>query len=123
MIVNESQTGDFLEFLKKIENSNWVSHPDVSFFPAAKNTEGKYIIIESEDNEKFSVNNIHPFTLQKFLEINFPGFTDLSKLGNGNVMLKTKTAAQADKFIDKVIDLYDHGKVRVNNVNQGNYFW
>lgn len=35
-------------------------------------------------------------------------------------MLKTKTTAQADKFIDKVVDLYDNDKVRVNNVKNMN---
>lgn len=82
------------------------SNTEPSFFSQDKNNEGKYIIIENEENT-FDVNSIHPFVLQKFLESNFSGYTDLRKLNAGKVMLKTRTNAQADKYLGKELELYE----------------
>lgn len=110
---------DYKSLLKEYDNMNWVSPETISFFPNTKASAGKYVIIEGDENIK-DINSIHPFMLKKFLESNFPGFTELKKLKDGKCMFKTGTMAQANKFSGDLIDMYDVGKVRVNCMNNMN---
>lgn len=110
---------DYKSLLKEYDDMNWVSPETISFFPNTSTSTGKYVIIEGEENLK-DINSIHPFMLKKFLESNFPGFTELKKLKNGKCMFKTGTMAQANKFSGSLIDMYDLGKVRVNSMKNLN---
>lgn len=115
----ESQDWDYKSFLKEYDNFNWVSEDTVSFFPNASISNGRYVMIEGDENIK-DVNSIHPFTLRKFLEFHFSGYTELKKLRDGKCMLRTGTAAQAKKLSGNVIDMYDLGKVQINCMNNMN---
>lgn len=120
-VTPDSSRGKFFDFLKEVEHLNWVSQDsNISFFDISKKTDGKYIIIESETEQPFDVNAVHPFTLSKFLVYNFPGYADLNKLRDGKIMLRTRTSKQADQVIGKLLDFYDYGKVKISGVKNLN---
>lgn len=111
---------EFFETLKRYESFDWDDPNTSSFFPIAEsNPNGRYLIIKSQSKD-FDLDTVHPFKLRKFLENQFPGYSELVKLRQGGFMLKTKTSKQALDAIQSLDEIPEHGKISVSSVKNLN---